>query len=235
MKKALSLLLVLVMYLSLCACSGGKGNDIGASNVQENEIKEQITAVLKEKEQVFRGNDVAAFANYIVSVRSIIESDDSLSVVEFFPYDLMKNFIENNCALVLCEDGAGGFYDEHPYGAGDNYWYDPLEEKTYTTGDVGRYHSRLEPFYYGDLLVFEDEKTWYGTDADDPNNYLKAELYYQDKKVSKNYLEMQEFLEYTNSDNTYCAKNGDDNCTLFVLQEGYILILQDKLFMIKYE
>ena len=227
MRKIARILLTGVLLLSfivlpLAACSGGKD-------------RETINALLEEKEKVFQGEDEVAFANYIKLVRSAIANNNSLSFNDFLPYDITKDFIETNCTLISCVDGEGGFYDDHPYGTGDSYWYDPLEKESYYIGAVGRYYSMEEVLYSGDLMVIVKGKKWYGTDDDDPNNELKASLYYQDCFVSNEYLDIQDFFENVKLGNTYCADNGDEKCSLFILLDDKIIALQDELFAIKNE
>lgn len=220
MKKTITFLLALVMVLSLAACGGGKMSD----------------ELMKKKESVFSSNDSNQFAEYIYDVREEQELNDDLPIIECFPYQETVSFITSNCESVVSENNAGGYYDTKPHDVDEDFWYDPLENKKVLKGEVGTYHYTTHNFYLGDIHITTYEKKWFDTPSSDPNNSLKATMWYQGEVVSSDYVSIQNFLHYVDGADVYsCGKDNYKRTALIVVSEDNLTIIQNELFFIKYK
>lgn len=201
------------------------------------ELREELDTIRAE---AFAGNDTMKMIEYIEWVKTNLNPND-IPIIECFPYQEMKNYIETYGAKVILENGVGGYYDniQDQY-ENVQYWYSPLSEQKYSSGSVGtyRYTDRYE--FYGDLMYRVTEKYWYDTSPNDPNNSKTPFWYYKDKPIGNAaYVGIEMLLrniaEASGIECLYSIENGDEIMLCAIERANIHIIHNREMVTIAYE
>lgn len=197
---------------------------------QTETLKSLIVDALNPiKEDAFTNSDCSKMMDYIELIKEY--SDDYyITIIESFPYDRMKDYIEKNGKKIICKDGVGGYYDKiKDQFVNEDYWYSPLYNMEYHNGDVGRYHQIKEYEFYGDLAKHTRIKQWYGTSAGDSNNEYYYSWYYKEHYLcnDKDTLILDVVFGWENVGTVFGVENDKDSM-ICAVDTANIHIIHDR-------
>ena len=188
----------------------------------------------RERSLLFQERD-DRMSNFIETIEEIKETSYYLSIIDFFPYEEMKEAITTNADLVICEIGSGGFYDTNDGEEKDeSYWWSPLLNERARSGEVG--YEKITKFnlFAGDFDVTMRTEVFYGTSPGDYGNSTSASLYYKGILISSNYNTIDNFLSMCSTGNVFYWGNGESDNVFFIIGNDKITVYNGELFDIQY-
>ena len=234
---------------SLIRCLESYGKDyygdikfLTHKNLRNDRIREQFHNNIKaEQKLIFVDGDFSRFLSYYREISYFLDerkwgflsaSNTSYyaSFLECFPYEDLTQAIRNYGEPVICDAGAGGYYDTHLEEPDDDYWYSPLTEDRKTKGEVGYQHITVKNLCAGDFDVVLTTAIFYQTSANDPGNSVTAELYYKGKLISTEYASINLFLEHCTSGNTFVCFDNAGAYMFFAIEDAQISTFKEKEF-----
>ena len=208
--------------------------DVFLSKEEQAYLEKQKAELDKQKEAVYESDDPVTFVNYLRLFREVVEKGKELKTIDYFPYDKVLNLVTNKFDCVIRENTSDSFY--YGYSADENreFWYDPLSKCSVPEGEVGFFYQTYNTTYYGDLMTYFETREWYMTAPSDPNNYYKGKLYYKDKMISSDYIDVKGFIRNLSDGEVYACEDESGEITIVVLLDDSFMIFQDCLFFIYY-
>lgn len=187
-------------------------------------LKTAVSDWLKRVGTYVFSKNVSEVASYIEQVKDDLDENYYASIINCFPYQELKTYIESNGIKAITEDNAGGYYDslKNEY-EDEDYWYDPLSKRKSRSGSVGEYHYTLSHMFFGDFMMVERAKFWYGTDSD---SSYSCYVEYMGKDLGSTYR-IDWLYILLKAENVYIMRE-DDVIVLFVIEDAQIIIVSDE-------
>lgn len=203
----------------------------------ENLINQFREWVFNRRDAAFEG-EASDMINYVELVKSRLDGNDYVTIIECFPYHEMKNYIESNGSKAVTLDNNGGYYDNTKGSYEDeSYWYSPLENKKSSKGSVGTYYHEVSHEFLGDFMLASTTKYWYETARNDSSNSYSTEMYFKGEYIGNNGQLDFYTLEYEifPTNNVYYLQSDNDYMIAYIREGNIIIIHQCEMVTIAYE
>lgn len=238
--------------LTLLRGSGPIENETGKLLVLSNEldryeyynetIKAELQSVIQKNIAEWSSDSIVRFVD---DVQFWGGENYYFSVIDFFPYDVVKTLAESEGKVLSLVDG---YYSENMSEYENvHYWKDPLDNKKYSSGGVGLFEMTIQYTPYGDFMYRDYKYIAYGSSGNGRGDekelalWLRWQFSGDDNKYNITLFESKDnintFLNIAKRGNIYCFENSHKELLIAVIEKSMItFVVEDRgvIFSVSY-